>query len=59
MGKYNDLFKAKLIDSFYTIHGKIKVKTADNKTMQILHITDLAILVGKGMVDGLKYTAGK
>ena len=59
MGKFNALFKAKLVDSFYTINGKIKVKIADNKTMQIGHITDLEVLVGKDIVDGLKFTAGK
>ena len=34
MGKCNALFKAKLVDSFYTISGKIKVITTDNKTMK-------------------------
>ena len=59
MGKCNALFKAKLVYSFYTINGKIKVKTADNKTIQIGHIADLEVLVGKEIVYDLKYTAGK
>ncbi|XP_066930321.1 putative leucine-rich repeat-containing protein DDB_G0290503 [Clytia hemisphaerica] len=53
-GKCNALFKKKLVKSFYTINGTIRIIDSNDNKLVIGHIHDLESHFGKKVIDSIK-----
>ena len=53
-GKCNALFKKKLVKSFFTINGTIKITDSNDNNLVIGHIHDLESHFGKQVIDSIK-----
>ena len=53
LGKCNSLYKMRMIQSFYTYNGAVKIKLRNNVVETILHNTDLIKIFGNETVNSL------